>query len=208
MTSQSLDGWRLPARYRAASTSAWAKSPRATAPANCRETSLRPTGRDRADLRYACPDASGDDLVAAARAAQLHEFIRSPPDGYGTVVGERGHRLSGGEKRRVAIARVLLKDPRVLILDEATSHLDTVSGHLIQAALRPLLACRTSLVIAHRLSTILAADRILVLDQGRLVEQGSHAELSSCATTACTPACTSASSSPRPTPGPGRTRRR
>jgi len=129
------------------------------------------------NLRYARPDASDGDLVAAACAAQLHEFIRSLPDGYDTVVGERGHRLSGGEKQRVAIARVLLKDPRVLVLDEATSHLDTVSEHLIQAALRPLLAGRTSLVIAHRLSTILAADRILVLDQGRLVEQGSHAEL-------------------------------
>jgi ATP-binding cassette, subfamily B, bacterial len=129
------------------------------------------------NLRYARPDAGDQELVAAATAAQLHDFIRALPDGYDTVVGERGHRLSGGEKQRVAIARVLLKDPRILILDEATSHLDTVSEQLVQAALRPLLAGRTSLVIAHRLSTVLAADRILVLDRGRLVEQGSHAAL-------------------------------
>jgi ATP-binding cassette subfamily B protein len=126
----------------------------------------------RDNLRYARLDASDDELVAAAEAAYLHEFITSLPDGYETIVGERGHRLSGGEKPRLAIARVILKDPRILILDEATSHLDTVSEHLIQAALRPLLVGRTSLVIAHRLSTILAADVILVLDHGHLVEQG------------------------------------
>ncbi len=131
----------------------------------------------RDNLRYARLDASDDELVAAAKAAYLHDFITSLPDGYDTIVGERGHRLSGGEKQRLAIARVMLKDPRILILDEATSHLDTVSEHLIQAALRPLLKGRTSLVIAHRLSTILAADLILVLDRGHLVEQGTHAEL-------------------------------
>lgn len=129
------------------------------------------------NLRYARPDATDTDLVAAAKGAHLHDFIASLPDGYDTVVGERGHRLSGGEKQRVAIARVILRDPRILILDEATSNLDSTSEHHIQAALRPLLAGRTCLVIAHRLSTILAADQILVLDQGRLVDQGTHAEL-------------------------------
>jgi ATP-binding cassette subfamily B protein len=99
------------------------------------------------------------------------------PDGYDTVVGERGHRLSGGEKQRVAIARVILRDPRILLLDEATSNLDSVSEHHIQAALRPLLHGRTSIVIAHRLSTILAADQILVLDEGRLIDRGTHSEL-------------------------------
>ena len=129
------------------------------------------------NLRYARPDATDADLVSAATAAHLHEFVASLPEGYDTVVGERGHRLSGGEKQRLAIARVILKDPRVLILDEATSHLDSVSEQLIQAALRPLFAGRTSLVIAHRLSTVLAADLICVLDQGRIVERGSHADL-------------------------------
>jgi len=131
----------------------------------------------RDNLRYARVEAGDDELVAAAKAAHLHDFITSLPDGYDTLVGERGHRLSGGEKQRLAIARVILKDPQILILDEATSHLDTISEHLIQAALRPLLEGRTSLVIAHRLSTILAADLILVLDRGRLVERGTHAEL-------------------------------
>jgi ATP-binding cassette subfamily B protein len=129
------------------------------------------------NLRYARPDAGEEELVAAARAAHLHEFIVSLPDGYDTLVGERGHRLSGGEKQRLAIARVILKDPRVLILDEATSHLDSVSEHLIQAALGALFEGRTSLVIAHRLSTVLAADLICVLDQGRIVERGTHGEL-------------------------------
>jgi ATP-binding cassette subfamily B protein len=129
------------------------------------------------NLRYARPDATDTELTAAAKAAHLHEFAESLPDGYDTVVGERGHRLSGGEKQRVAIARAILKDPRVLILDEATSHLDSVSEQLIQAALQPLLRGRTSLVIAHRLSTILNADVILVLDKGRLIAQGTHAEL-------------------------------
>lgn len=131
----------------------------------------------RDNLHYARPEATEAEVLAAARAAYLHEFISSLPDGYDTVVGERGHRLSGGEKQRVAIARVILKDPRIFILDEATSHLDTVSEQLIQAALGPLLHGRTSLVIAHRLSTVLAADQILVLDHGRLVERGTHGEL-------------------------------
>jgi ATP-binding cassette subfamily B protein len=129
------------------------------------------------NLRYARPDTADADLVAAARAAHLHEFITALPDGYATLVGERGHRLSGGEKQRVAIARVILRDPRILILDEATSSLDSVSEQHIQAALRPLLRGRTSIVIAHRRSTILAADKILVLDHGRLAGQGTHAEL-------------------------------
>jgi len=129
------------------------------------------------NLRYARPDATDEDLTAAAKAAYLHEFATSLPDGYDTVVGERGHRLSGGEKQRVAIARAILKDPRILILDEATSHLDTVSEQLIQSALQPLLRGRTSLVIAHRLSTVLSADVILVLDHGRLADHGTHSEL-------------------------------
>ncbi len=131
----------------------------------------------KANLLYARPQASAQDLEAACQAANIHDFIASLPEGYDTVVGERGYRLSGGEKQRLAIARVILKDPRILVLDEATSHLDSQSEALIQAALEPLLQGRTSLVIAHRLSTILAADKILVLDQGRLVECGTHSEL-------------------------------
>jgi len=131
----------------------------------------------RANLLYANPDATQAELEAACRAAHIHDFIAELPDGYDTVVGERGYRLSGGEKQRLAIARVILKDPALLILDEATSSLDSQNEALIQAALEPLLSGRTSLVIAHRLSTILAADQILVLEEGRLVEQGTHAEL-------------------------------
>ncbi|WKZ82683.1 MAG: ABC transporter ATP-binding protein [Acidimicrobiia bacterium] len=130
-----------------------------------------------ANLRYARPDASAGELEAAARAANIHDLIASLPGGYDTVVGERGYRLSGGEKQRVAIARVILKDPRVLVLDEATSHLDARSEALIQDALERVMAGRTSIVIAHRLSTVLAADRILVLDEGRLVEDGRHQDL-------------------------------
>lgn len=131
----------------------------------------------RANLLYARPDASEADMIDAARAANIHEFIVSLPDDYDTVVGERGYRLSGGERQRIAIARVILKDPRVLVLDEATSHLDSLSEALIQEALQRVMEGRTSIVIAHRLATILAADKILVLDKGRLVESGTHSEL-------------------------------
>lgn len=131
----------------------------------------------RANLLYARPDATEAQMIAAAQAANIHDFIISLPDGYDTVVGERGYRLSGGERQRVAIARVILKDPRILVLDEATSHLDSLSEALIQEALQRVMEGRTSLVIAHRLSTILAADLILVMDQGRLVEKGTHGEL-------------------------------
>lgn len=131
----------------------------------------------RTNLLYANQDATQQELEAACRAANIHDFIVGLPDGYGTVVGERGYRLSGGEKQRMAIARVILKDPRVLVLDEATSHLDSQSEALIQDALKTVMAGRTSLVIAHRLSTILAADLILVMDRGKIVEQGVHEEL-------------------------------
>jgi ATP-binding cassette subfamily B protein len=131
----------------------------------------------RANLIYANPEVSQAQMVEAAKAANIHEFITSLTDGYDTVVGERGYRLSGGERQRIAIARVLLKDARILVLDEATSSLDSLSEALIQEALTRVMAGRTSLVIAHRLSTILAADLILVMENGRLVEQGTHAEL-------------------------------
>lgn len=131
----------------------------------------------RANLLYAQPDATDSEIEAAARSANIHHFIAGLPDRYDTVLGERGYRLSGGEKQRIAIARVILKDPRILVLDEATSHLDSESEALIQDALETVMAGRTSLVIAHRLSTILKADTILVLDGGRLVEQGTHADL-------------------------------
>ncbi len=131
----------------------------------------------RENLLYAKPDASDGEIEAATKAAYIHDVIVSLPEGYDTVVGERGLRLSGGEKQRLAIARMILKNPPILVLDEATSHLDTVSERLIQAALRPLLKGRTALVIAHRLSTILAADLILVFDRGRIVERGRHSDL-------------------------------
>jgi ATP-binding cassette subfamily B protein len=131
----------------------------------------------RQNLAYARPDATQRELETAARAAAIHDRILELPDGYDTIVGERGYKLSGGEKQRVAIARVLLKDPRILILDEATSALDTVSERLIQAAFEGLMEGRTTIAIAHRLSTIHRADRILVYERGRIVERGTHTEL-------------------------------
>jgi ATP-binding cassette, subfamily B, bacterial len=131
----------------------------------------------RENLRYGLADAGDEQLMSAVAQANLGDVVAAMPDGLDTIVGERGYRLSGGERQRVAIARVILKNPPILILDEATSHLDSVSEQLIQAALATLFQGRTSLVIAHRLSTVLAADQILVLDRGEIVERGSHAEL-------------------------------
>ena len=130
-----------------------------------------------ANLRYARPGATDEEVFAACRAAQIHDVIAGLPEAYDTIVGERGYRLSGGEKQRVAIARMLLKDPAVVILDEATSHLDSENELLVQDALASALAGRTSIVIAHRLSTITAADQILVLDEGQVVDRGRHDEL-------------------------------
>jgi ATP-binding cassette subfamily B protein len=131
----------------------------------------------RRNLLYGKPDATQEELEAAGRAAFIHDRIMELPEGYDTVVGERGYRMSGGEKQRLAIARVVLKDPRILILDEATSSLDTTSERLVQEALRPLMRGRTTVAIAHRLSTILSADVIFVMDRGRLLERGTHQEL-------------------------------
>jgi ATP-binding cassette subfamily B protein len=131
----------------------------------------------RENLRYARPEATDAEILAAARAAAIDEFIASLPQGYDTVVGERGTRLSGGQKQRIAIARAILKDPRILVLDEATSALDTQSERLIQDALSRLSEGRTTFAIAHRLSTVLNADQILVLEGGRIVECGTHTQL-------------------------------
>ena len=131
----------------------------------------------RENLMYARSDATEEEMIVAAKAAAIHDRIMELDDGYDTVVGERGYKLSGGEKQRIAIARVILKNPRILILDEATSALDTHSERLIQAALEPLMKNRTTLAIAHRLSTILAADVILVVNKGEIVERGTHEEL-------------------------------
>jgi ATP-binding cassette subfamily B protein len=129
------------------------------------------------NLRYARPAATDAEIIAACKAARIHDTIAALPDGYDTIVGERGHRMSGGEKQRLAIARVLLKNPAVVILDEATAHLDSETEALVQQALAEALRGRGSIVIAHRLSTIKAADEILVLDRGKVVERGRHDEL-------------------------------
>ena len=131
----------------------------------------------RANLRYAAPDATDDELWEAIDSARLGDLVRALPDGLDTVVGERGYRLSGGERQRLTIARLLLARPRVVILDEATAHLDSQSEVAVQEALAAALEGRTALVIAHRLSTIRAADMILVIDDGRVAERGTHAEL-------------------------------
>ncbi len=131
----------------------------------------------RRNIAYGRLDATQEEIEAAARAAAIHERIMELPDGYDTIVGERGYKLSGGEKQRIAIARVVLKNPPILILDEATSALDTASERLIQTAIETLMSGRTTIAIAHRLSTILSADQILVVERGKIVERGTHAEL-------------------------------
>jgi ATP-binding cassette subfamily B protein len=129
------------------------------------------------NLRFAAPEATQEQIEAAARAARIHDLLESLPAGYDTVVGSRGYRFSGGERQRLAIARMLLRDPPVLVLDEATSALDNETERAVQAALDELSRGRTTLAIAHRLSTVRAADQILVLDHGRIVERGTHPEL-------------------------------
>jgi ATP-binding cassette subfamily B protein len=131
----------------------------------------------RENLRFAKPEATDDEIEEAARAAQIHELIATLPEGYDTVVGERGYRFSGGEKQRIAIARTILRNPPVLVLDEATSSLDTQTERLVQEALERLSEGRTTIAIAHRLSTVEDADQIVVLDRGRVVEVGTYAEL-------------------------------
>jgi len=131
----------------------------------------------RENLRYARPDATDAQLEEAARIAAIHDRIMDLPEGYDTIVGERGYKLSGGEKQRIALARVMLKNPRILVLDEATSALDTVSERLIQAAIERVMQGRTTVAIAHRLSTILRADLIVVFENGRVIERGRHDEL-------------------------------
>jgi ATP-binding cassette subfamily B protein len=131
----------------------------------------------RENLLFARDNATQEELEDACRKAYIHDMIASLPEGYDTMVGERGHRLSGGERQRLAIARAILKNPRILVLDEATSHLDSESEAYVQAALEELMQGRTTLVIAHRLSTVLAADRIIALEDGRIAEMGTHREL-------------------------------
>jgi ABC-type multidrug transport system fused ATPase/permease subunit len=134
-------------------------------------------GTVRDNIRYSRPDASDEEVIQAAMAANAHEFIEAMPEKYDTVIGERGVKLSGGQKQRLAIARALLKDAPILILDEATSAVDTETEAAIQEALQELMKGRTSIVIAHRLSTVRNADVIIVLDEGRITEMGTHAEL-------------------------------
>jgi ATP-binding cassette subfamily B protein len=131
----------------------------------------------RDNIAYARPEASMEDVMAAARLAHAEEFIQRFPDGYDTLVGERGVQLSGGQRQRVAIARAMLKDPRILILDEATSALDAESEHLVREAMGRLMKSRTVVVIAHRLSTVRDADLVIVLVGGRIIQQGTHDEL-------------------------------
>src|SRR5659263_338834 len=131
----------------------------------------------RQNLLFSKPSATEDEVFNVCKTANIHDMITSLPDGYDTIVGDRGIKLSGGEKQRIAIARVLLKNPRIVILDEATSALDSVSESLIQSAIEPLLKGRTSLIIAHRLSTIMAADCLYVVDGGRIVENGTNEQL-------------------------------
>lgn len=131
----------------------------------------------RENLLFAKEDATEEQIISACRDANIHDFIMTLPEGYDTLVGNRGFKLSGGEKQRISIARAILKDPCLLILDEATSSLDSISEYAIQQALEPLLAGRTSLVIAHRLSTIMAADEIIVIKDGLIAERGKHSEL-------------------------------
>jgi ATP-binding cassette subfamily B protein len=131
----------------------------------------------RENLRFARPDATDKEIEDAARAARIHDLIASLPDGYDTVVGERGYRFSGGEKQRMAIARTVLRNPPVLLLDEATSSLDTQTEYAVQEALERLSEGRTTITIAHRLSTVRDAEQIVVLDKGRIVERGTHEEL-------------------------------
>jgi ATP-binding cassette subfamily B protein len=131
----------------------------------------------RENLRFACPEATDEEIEAAARTARIHNLIASLPDGYDTVVGERGYRFSGGEKQRMAIARTVLRNPPVLVLDEATSSLDTQTEYAVQAELERLAEGRTTITIAHRLSTVRDADQIVVLDKGEIIERGTHEEL-------------------------------